>query len=75
MGHEDINMALDVYSSGLNIEPLTESINKLSYGDEVDTFIKDTLKTQKTNPIISCESPQISKLGLHFLPCNSSFDE
>jgi hypothetical protein len=39
MGHEDINMALDVYSSGLNIEPLTESINKLSYGDEVDSFI------------------------------------
>ena len=47
MGHEDSNMALDVYSSGLAIEPLVESINKLSYGDEVDSFIKDTLKNSK----------------------------
>ena len=39
MGHEVINMALDVYTSGLNIEPLTESINKLSYSDDVDSFI------------------------------------
>ena len=43
MGHEDSNMALDVYSSGLAIEPLVESMNKLSY-EEVDSFINDTLK-------------------------------
>ena len=36
MGHEDDNMALDVYSGGLAIEPLRESMNKLSYGEEVD---------------------------------------
>ena len=40
MGHEDSNMALDVYSSGLAIEPLVESINKLTFGEEVDSFIK-----------------------------------
>ena len=44
MGHEDINMALDVYSSGVVIEGLVESINKLTYGEEVDSFIKETLK-------------------------------
>ena len=27
MDHEDSNMALDLYSSGLAIEPLVESIN------------------------------------------------
>ena len=47
MGHEDSNMAIDVYSSGLKIESLTESINKLSYGDEIDSFIEDTLKISK----------------------------
>ena len=36
MGHEDSNMALTVYSGGLAIEPLVESINKLSY-EEVDS--------------------------------------
>ena len=30
------NMALDVYSGGLAIEPLRESMGKLSYGDGVD---------------------------------------
>ena len=40
MGHEDSNMALDLYSSGLAIEPLVESINTLTYGDEIDSFIK-----------------------------------
>ncbi len=40
MGHEDSNMALDEYSSGLAIEPLVESINKLTYGKEIDSFIK-----------------------------------
>lgn len=44
MGHEDSNMALDVYSAGMRIERLVESINKLTYGDEIDSYIKDTLK-------------------------------
>ena len=44
MGHEDSNMALDIYSSGLAIEPLVESINKLTYGEVIDSYIKDTLK-------------------------------
>ena len=44
MGHKDNNMALDTYSAGMKIEPLVESINKLTYGDEIDSFIKDTLK-------------------------------
>ena len=48
MGHEDCNMALDVYSSGLAIEPLVESINKLTYGEEVDSFIKEALM-EKSN--------------------------
>ena len=41
-------MALDVYSSGLAIEPLVESINKLTYGEEVDSFIEEAL-TEKSN--------------------------
>ena len=36
MGHEDDNMALDVYSGGLAIEPLRMSMEKLNYGDGVD---------------------------------------
>ena len=48
MGHEDSNMALDVYSAGLAIEPLVESINKLTYGEEVDSFIEEAL-TEKSN--------------------------
>ena len=40
MGHEDGNMALDVYSGGLAIEPLRVSIGRLSYGDEVDSLIR-----------------------------------
>jgi len=47
MGHEDSNMALTVYSSGIVIEGLVESINKLTYGEEVDSYIKDTLKNSK----------------------------
>ena len=43
MGHEDSNMTLDVYSSGLAIEPLFEFINKLTYGEEVDLFIEEAL--------------------------------
>ena len=35
---EDDNMALDVYSGGLVIESLRESIGKLRYGDKIDSF-------------------------------------
>ena len=38
MGHEDGNMALDVYSSGLAIEPLRKSISRLTYGDDIDSL-------------------------------------
>ena len=44
MGHEDSNMALDLYSAGMRKERLVESINKLTYGKEINSFIKDTLK-------------------------------
>ena len=47
MGHKNSNMALDEYSSGLAIERLVESIMKLTYGEEVDCYIKDTLKNSK----------------------------
>jgi len=40
MGHKDNIMALDTYSAGMKIEHLVESINKLTYGDEIDSFIK-----------------------------------
>ena len=40
MGHEDSNMALDIYSAGLAIEPLVKSMKKLTYGKEIDSFIK-----------------------------------
>ena len=40
MGHEDGNMALDVYSGGLAIEPLRESINKMNYGSKLESLIK-----------------------------------
>ena len=39
MGHEDGNMAVDVYSGGLAREPLRVSMRKLSYGDEVKQII------------------------------------
>ena len=53
MGHEDSNMALDVYSSGLAIEPLVKSIKMLTYekeiyGKEIDSFIKNTLIEKNT---------------------------
>ena len=48
MGHEDSTMALTVYSGGLRIEPLVESINKLTYVEEVDSFIKEALM-EKSN--------------------------
>ena len=44
MGHKHNNMSLDVYSTGMEIEHLVESINKLTYGDEIDSFVKDNLK-------------------------------
>jgi hypothetical protein len=50
MGHEDSTMALTVYSGGLRIEPLVESINRLTYGEELDSFIKEAL-TEKSNGI------------------------
>ena len=40
IGHEDGNMALDVYSGGLAIEPLRESINKLTYKLDADFLIE-----------------------------------
>ena len=56
MGHKDNSMSLDVYSAGMKIEPLVESINKLTYGDEIDAFVKDTLKnSKKPNFLIPCE--------------------
>ena len=39
MGHEDGIMALDVYSGGLAIEPLRKSIQKISFGNDVNTLI------------------------------------
>jgi len=43
MGHEDSNMALDIFSAGLAIEPLVKSMKKLKYGKEVDSFISEIL--------------------------------
>ena len=40
MGHEDGNMALDVYSGGLAIEPLRESMRKLGYGEAVEKLLE-----------------------------------
>ena len=48
MGHKHNNMSLDTYSSGLTIERLAESINKLTYGEEVDSYIKDSLKERSS---------------------------
>ena len=58
MGHEDSNMALTVYSSGPAVERLVESIKKLTYGEEVDSYIKDTLKnSKKPTPSFSVSNP------------------
>ena len=35
---EDDNMALDVYSGRLAVEPSRESMGKLSYGEEIDSL-------------------------------------
>lgn len=47
-GHKHNNMSLDLYSAGLRIEPLVESINKLTYDEEVDSYIKDFLKERSS---------------------------
>ena len=49
MGHKHNNMSLDVYSAGLAIEPLVESIKKLTYGEELDSFIEETLSEKSKN--------------------------
>ena len=36
-------MCYNVYSSGLVIKPLVESMNKFTYGEKIDSFVKDTL--------------------------------
>ena len=41
LGHKHNNISLDVYSAGLSIEPLVESIKKLTYGEELDSFIEN----------------------------------
>ena len=46
MGHKHNNMSLDVYSAGMKIEHLVESINKLTYGEEIDSFIEETLSKE-----------------------------
>jgi integrase len=48
MGHEDSNMAMDLYSKGPKIELLAESIKKLTYEEEIDSFIKNTLIERST---------------------------
>ncbi len=48
MAHEDSKMALDIYSAGLAIEPLVKSIKKLTYGKDVDSFIKNTLEERSS---------------------------
>ena len=39
MGYKDDNMVLDVYSGGSTIEPFSESIGKLSCGEEIDNHL------------------------------------
>ena len=48
MGHEDSNMSLDIYSAGLAIEPLVKSMKKLTYGKEIDSFIKNSLEERSS---------------------------
>ena len=43
LGHNDGNIALDVYSGGLAIEPLRESMGKLNYGN-IKHFLTETFK-------------------------------
>ena len=62
MGHKHNNMSLDVYSAGLAIEPLVESINQLTYGEEVDSFIKEAL-TEKSNVYTKDEITEMELLA------------
>jgi hypothetical protein len=49
-------MCYNVYSSGLAIKPLVESMNKFTYGGKIDSFVKDTLNESKQlTSFISCE--------------------
>ena len=48
MGHEDSNMAMDLYSKGPKIELLAESIKELTYEEEIDSFIKNTLEERSS---------------------------
>ena len=63
MGHEDSNMALTVYSGGLVIECLVESIKKLTYGEEVDSFIEEAL-TEKSKYVNGEVNDKITDLEI-----------
>ena len=39
MGYKDDNMVLDVYSGGFTIETFSESIGKMSCGEEIDNYL------------------------------------
>ena len=39
MWYKDDNIVLDVYSGGYTIEPFSESIGKLSCGEEIDNHL------------------------------------
>ena len=39
MWYKDDNIILDVYSGGFTIEPFSESIGKLSCGEEIDNHL------------------------------------
>ena len=63
MGHEDSHMALTVYSGGLVIECLVESIKKLTYGEEVDSFIEEAL-TEKSKYVNGEVNDKITDLEI-----------
>jgi hypothetical protein len=63
MGHEDSNMALTVYSGGLVIECMVESIKKLTYGEEVDSFIEEAL-TEKSKYVNGEVNDKITDLEI-----------
>ena len=63
MGHEDDNMALDVYSDGLAIEPLRDSINKLNYNEKAKLInIIKVLKKYKKDLILKKQIYSFSKI-------------
>ncbi len=63
MGHEGSNMALTVYSGGLVIECMVESIKKLTYGEEVDSFIEEAL-TEKSKYVNGEVNDKITDLEI-----------